>query len=163
MTNKIMQLADAYAYQASCRRLSGDNASEARVALQAEVDRVTRELRDANADLLLKCETIRLADAAIEEYRRDLADTEAVNKAVALEIVSLRAAMQAEVERVREENVANMNTCRGIITGLTAELEAAKANAARHRWMKAWGKCGGWTDEEIDRQIAIDIAVKGQP
>lgn len=64
---------------------------------------------------------------------------------------SARAALQAEVERV------------------TKELEAAKADAARYRWLRSLEHCneawcfigGGNADSNLD--AAIDAAMKGQP
>jgi hypothetical protein len=43
---------------------------------------------------------------------------------------------------------------------LQRERDEAVRDAERYRWLKAWDKLDGWTDEAIDREIAIDAAIK---
>lgn len=45
------------------------------------------------------------------------------------------------------------------IAHLESERDALRADAARYRWLKAWEKLDGWTDEQIDRESAIDAAI----
>ena len=56
-------------------------------------------------------------------------------------IHSLRTETEVERDRLRDEK---------------SELAP---DAARYRWLKAYGKTDGWSDEQIDRQIAIDAAL----
>ena len=44
------------------------------------------------------------------------------------------------------------------IQALDEQMQALKADAARYTWLKAWNKLDGWSDSQIDRQIAIDKA-----
>jgi hypothetical protein len=44
---------------------------------------------------------------------------------------------------------------------LDAKRKAAVADAARFRWLRTYNKLD-WTDEQIDRQIAIDAALSKQ-
>jgi hypothetical protein len=46
------------------------------------------------------------------------------------------------------------------IETLQRERDEAVRDAERYRWLKAWDKLDGWTDEAIDREIAIDAAIK---
>jgi len=45
-----------------------------------------------------------------------------------------------------------------MICDLIDEKDKLKADAERYKWLKAWNIVYGWSDSQIDRQIAIDKA-----
>lgn len=52
-----------------------------------------------------------------------------------------------------------------MVDELLTHIDALEVDARRYRWLKAWGNTGGWEDDAIDRQIAIDAALaeQGEP
>ena len=45
-------------------------------------------------------------------------------------------AQAKQIEQLESTNAANMETCTGIIKGLTAQIEALQADAERYRWLR---------------------------
>lgn len=39
-------------------------------------------------------------------------------------------------------------------------IEALQKDAERYRWLKTWDKTDGFSDDAIDREIAIDAAIQ---
>lgn len=77
---------------------------------------------------------------------REIARLTAENEELRDRLVKMRDTLavssEDEERRLREENAA------------------LRKDAMRYQWLKAWGKTDGFSDEAIDREIAIDTAIK---
>lgn len=70
-----------------------------------------------------------------------------------------------ELEGLRTENeavrLANIDG-KMWVDSTRDEMEKLRKDAERYRWLKAWQKTDGFDDTAIDREIAIDAAIRAE-